>query len=111
MKKYPITYKGKEYEVRWEKDFFITYVTVYKVKKILGIKFYTQVYYMDKYNLEEYLNNIGIYREYNTNYHIEEVKYLFNLMKLHITEKGLKTEREKEQKKKLKEWDGFIDEK
>ena len=33
MKKYPVTYKGKEYEVRWEYGIY-TYLVIYEVKTI-----------------------------------------------------------------------------
>lgn len=109
MKKYPIIYKREKYEVRWESDLLFDCVTIYKEDRILGIKYYKQVYSIDEHYLRIYLNEIGIYKEQNNNFYIDEVKYLFKLMEEDILAKELRVKREKTQKEKLKEWDGVID--
>ena len=110
MKKYPVTYKEKEYEVRWEHNLCFNYVTIYKVNKILGIKYCVQVYSVCEYDLERYLIIKNIYKEDNPNYHIEEVKALFDLMELEIITERNKKESEKIKQQALIEWDGVIDE-
>lgn len=114
MKKYPIIYKGKEYEVRWEQASLVCNtlydsITIYEVQKIkiLGIKIKR---YIEKFS--EYQHNIDnhIYPLSNQNYYIEEVKTLFNIWELQTQEKRKKQEESVAKLRTLEEWDGVIDE-
>ena len=115
MKKYPVIYKNKEYEVRWEEGsllgkHFYDHIAIYEVKKILKIfKYYKEVYSLNELYLMDYLSSIDIYKD-NPNYYIEEVKYLFYLME----DEASKEEKAKTNKymkeKALAEWDGIIEE-
>lgn len=108
MKKYPITYKGKKYEVRWEHTMLFDYVTIYEERKIFGIKYLKEIYSMDELGLETYLKNLGVYEENNPTYYIDQVKYLFELMEKSILEKTKKLKDEELKQKTLDEWDGVI---
>ena len=113
MKKYPVTYKGKEYEVRWENGSILgarlfDHVTIYEIKKILGFKYYKEVYSMSELCLRECLDVIGIYKE-DSSYYINQVKCLFDLMEGSILEKKKEQEEEIAKHKALKEWDGHVD--
>lgn len=103
MRKYPITYKNKEYEVRWEQDFFCC-VSIYEKRKLLGISYFKRMYSEYEHDLRRYL----LIDKNNANYHIEEVKALFDLWEAHIE---LNKEEERVvsmQLKSLAEWDGVI---
>ena len=39
MKKYPVHYKGKEYEVRWEEECYRSVLCIYEVKKYIYLKY------------------------------------------------------------------------
>lgn len=104
MKKYPVTYKGKEYEVRWE-DYFGYYLTIYEVKRFWKIKFYISRYRTWEVNIEDLVS----IPENDPNYYIEEVMELFKLWEA-------VTQKEKEEKtveinkqKSLAEWNGVIE--
>lgn len=107
MKKYPITYKGKEYEVRWEHSMLFDNVVIYEVRKILGIKYFKEVYSVYESGLEECLDVMGIHKEDST-YYIEQVKYLFDLMERSISDEKKRQEDEINKRKALKEWDGIL---
>lgn len=107
MKKYPITYKGKEYEVRWEHSMLFDNVVIYEVRKILGIKYFKEVYSVYESGLEECLDVMGIHKE-DYNYYIEQVKCLFDLMERSISDEKKIQEDEINKRKALKEWDGIL---
>ena len=111
MKKYPVKYKGKEYEVRWEELGIHIVLTIYEVKerKILNIikrKTYIEKYY----NYLYYVQELVAIPDYNPNYHIEEVKTLFNMWENKLQEEENKNNIERKKMQALAEWDGVIDE-
>ena len=113
MKKYPVTYKGKEYEARWENGSILgahlfDHVTIYEIKNMLGIKYKKEVYSIYESGLEECLDVIGIHKE-DSSYYIEQVKCLFDLMEGSILEKKKEQEEEIARHKALKEWNGHVD--
>ena len=116
MKKYPITYKNKEYEVRWEEGsllgkHFYDHITVYEVKKILkNYKYYKEVYSVNENYLMDYLSSIHIYKD-NPNYYIEEIKCLFNLMEYDASKKEKANKEKYTKEKALEEWNGILEEK
>lgn len=105
MKKYPITYKGEFYEVRWE-DSCIPYITIYKVKtsKFLKLKIYKEVFIEYEFKINKYINILSDH----PNYHIEQAKTAFKLWE-HKTECKIKSTLSKQKQQQiLKEWDGII---
>ena len=110
LKKYPVTYKGEKYEVRWEpvSDYDESLkLTIYKVERkqwLFGIKtIYTPVFYeyqsVIKIRLEYYYRNMS-----KEDLYINEVKALFDFYEEDLKKKKL----EKEQKERLEAWDGVI---
>ena len=105
MKKYPVIYNGKEYEVRWSTLFYVDYLTIYEIKKIFGIKYRTEIYSEKEDTINKILNNIDKSYKDDPNYYIEEIKCLFR--QVEIENDIYKTK--SKQKQALKEWDGVID--
>ena len=122
LKKYPVTYQGQEYEVRWEVDSIYRYCSdisnvtslyLYKVderkgfSRILGKKKYTEIYSSSKKVIDEYI--AGYIKKDNPELLlIEEVNVLF---KSYISEQDIINKREllkQIQIKELSEWDGII---
>lgn len=112
LKKYPVTYKGIQYEVRWEpaSDYDTSLkLTIYKVEhkqwwfKIKTI--YTPVF-------SEYQSVISVRLSYSNRYsdvdaqdlYINEIKALFEFYEEDLQKK----EFEKIQKDRLEAWDGVI---
>jgi len=112
MKKYPIKYKGKEYEVRWMSHIFGTQLYIYQVDtyKILfkTIQTYTYKYDIAEDFIVEKLVTNGICKD-DPNYYIEEIKVLFEKWEKykHITKEYKTIQNNKE--KALAEWDGVIE--
>ena len=123
LKKYPVTYQGQEYEVRWEVDSIyrdwsdipdkLISLYLYKVderkrfSRILGKKKYTEIYSSNKKVIDGYIagyikkNNPGLLL-------IEEVNALF---KNYISEQDKINKQEllnQIQIKELSKWDGII---
>lgn len=103
MKK-QVTYKGKEYEVRWEKVRQLDYIVIYEVN-IKRIKAYKEIYNYPLYFLNEYIK-ISID---DPNVYIEQVKTLFKLWEGSEERKKQKEEIENNKQQALNEWDGVID--
>lgn len=108
MNKYPVIYKGKEYEVRWE-DEFIRKISIYEARKIFGIKYFKNIYTEPIAIVDKYIKEFFRISNDDPNYHIEEAKCLFYMME----SKKEKEERQRiiknMQKKELEEWNGVID--
>ena len=108
MKKYPVTYKGKEYEVRWEKGsvFGRLYdnLSIYEVRKIFKIKTYKEVYCEYEWEVDKYINVPNS----SPDYYIEQVKVLFELWEYSMESKRQKKIIEENKRNALAEWDGVI---
>lgn len=109
MKKYPVIYKGKEYEVRWNTVFYIDYLTIYEVKKIFGIKYRKEIYSEEECDIKKILNNLDNFDEDDPNYYIEEIKCLFIQMEIENAIYKRQKQTKNKQEQVLKEWDGVID--
>lgn len=104
MKKYPVIYQGKEYEVRWEHDSFLSTISVYEVlpRKIFKYKklssFYIHAIHA-LYNLK--LDDEDLY--------IKEAQCAIKMALEEIeTDNKLKI-LEETRKHKLEEWNGVIE--
>lgn len=108
MKKYPITYKGELYEVRWENLGWFPAIFIYKetTSKFLKRKVYKEVYCEYEYNIDKHLKNI---QEDNPNYYIEQAKTIFKLWELDMENKVKSKLIEQNKQKTLTEWDGVIE--
>lgn len=102
MKKYPVTYKGKAYEVRWNNN-LLDSIGIYEVS-FLNLKIYKYGCYT--YYLDEYLPK-GI-TENHPDYYIEQVKTLFYLWERSCKEKETAKLIEKDKQMNLEEWDGVV---
>lgn len=116
MKKYPVIYKGKEYEVRWTQaslvgSTFYDSITIYEVKEInifgIKIKRYKEKFSEYEHHIKELIDDI---LSTDPNYYIEEVKTLFKFWELCIKKEKEKQEISRAKIKSLEEWDGVIDE-
>ena len=109
MKKYPVTYKGKEYEVRWEyggREGLITHIYIYEVftSAILKRKSYRYKYDVPRFMMDKIIT----LSKDNPNYYIEEAKTIFEIWERDEEDKQ-KAEMIKANKEKaLEEWDGVI---
>ena len=113
MKKYPVTYKGNKYEVRWEDGIEGNRMVIYEV--IEGVKFKERVIfkrfktYKCVYSInEERIDEILYISKNDSNYYVEEIKKLFKLW-----ERSQEYNREVEnirvnKLKALEEWDGYV---
>ena len=79
MKKYPITYKGELYEVRWETIGFVPRITIYKVttSKFLKFKIYKKMYRESEYDVNKQLDRPNLLDD--PIYYIQQVKTIFKL--------------------------------
>ena len=106
MKKYPVTYKGELYEVRWETLGWFPIITIYKetTSRFLKRKIYKKIYVEYESIIDKH---ITISRN-DPNYHIEQVKTIFKLFEQE-TEAKIKSDLSKQkQQQALAEWDGII---
>ena len=113
QKKYPITYREKEYEVRWEKEFW-DYIKIYEVKtykfkflESLKIKRRKLVYVIDEADIKSYLIENGV-KDNDSNYLIKEVEALFEFYEYSNRKEIEKAETETKQSEALEKWDGII---
>lgn len=106
MKKYPVIYKNKEYEVRWDKDIFGDfYIEIYEVKHLGKIK-----YYKIKHIEHERVVNEFLHISKNaSNYYIEQAKVLFKLWETKNQVKEDEKAAEIKKQKALAEWEGVIE--
>lgn len=111
-KKYPVTYKNQEYEVRWVQKTYtndywnIPYIEmrIYEVKKwIFGKK------YIFKYSQHEsdISSDIDILNS-NPDYYIKEVEELFRKWQLKLDKEIKRDIIEATKKQNLLNWDGII---
>lgn len=106
MKKYPVTYKNKKYEVRWGSN-FIPFISIYEERYFLGLKYFKEIYNIYEYELEDYLRKCGIF-DTNPNYYIEQAKAIFYLMEQEKTYKAYIKETEQNKRTNLENWDGVL---
>ena len=109
MNKYPIIYKGKKYEVIWDEEMYRC-ISIYEEKKILGIKYFKNIYSEYVGIVDKYIEEINGISKDDPNYYIEEAKCLFSIME---SEKEIKEKKERTkniQIKTLAEWNGVISE-
>lgn len=111
MKKYPVKYKEKEYEVRWETLGIHIVLTIYEVKEIkifnkIKIKRYIKKYSENLYNIRVLMTITSN----DSNYYIETVKLLFELWEKNLIAQEERNKIEIAKKQALEEWDGVIDE-
>lgn len=106
MKKYPVTYKGKTYEVRWKDELFYTYISIYEVSIIKIFKFkikrYKHVYELPDIEIEDFIN------KKDPNYYIEETKIVFKFLEADNKRKQEEEQLKANKLKALKEWDGYV---
>jgi hypothetical protein len=102
MKKYPVTYKGQLYEVRWKDAGWFPAIMIYKqiTLKFLKLKIYKQIYYEHTCDINKH---IAIQKS-NPNYYIEQIKELFRLYEEDIKQ----TEIESIKQQTLSNWDGIL---
>ena len=111
--KYPVTYREKEYEVRWVKELWdlirIYEVKTYKFKifKDFKIKRHKLVYVIDETDIGNYLFDNGV-KNNDPNYFIKEIEALFEFYEYSNRKEIEKAETEIKQKKALEKWDGVI---
>lgn len=107
MKKYPVTYKGKEYEVRWEQIGCLNYISIYEViegRIFKRFKIYKSVYSELKSTIDE----VMYMSKNDPTYYIEETKTLFKFWERSKKRKQEKEDIEANKLKALEEWDGEI---
>ena len=107
MKKYPVTYKGNKYEVRWEQHLYSYNISIYEV--IPGRIFKRFKTYKCVYSIpEETIDEVMHMSENDSNYYIKEIKKLFEFWERN-QEYNREVENIKANKlKALKEWDGYV---
>lgn len=102
MKKYPVMYKGEEYEVRWKQMFGIPHVTLYKVKKLFKIKRCKYVYG----EIEIILDDLYGIDSFNINYRISQAEAIVCKYDKIMENNIKKNKLEFEQAVMLSGWDG-----
>ena len=111
IKKYPVFYNGKEYEIRIEKPYLLNwdyryYITIYKVKKyFLCYKKYNRIFFESLDNVLRQSNADN----FDKNYYIKLFKYTFKTYLDSIQWKLTKEEIKNKQLTALQEWDGIIE--
>ena len=106
MKKYPVTYKGQIYEVRWEDARWFPAIMIYKqiTLKFLKLKIYKQIYY--EYTCD--INKHIAIEKSNPNYYIEQVKTIFYLYEQFLENKKQSQQIESIKQQTLSNWDGIL---
>lgn len=105
MNKYPITYKGKTYEVRWEDRLCGNSIAIYEVKHCFKFKFYKYIYV----ELERDINKHMTVRDSDPNYYIEQVKTLFKMWEIDKAAKEYSNTIKDNKINALKRWNGIIE--
>ena len=108
MKKYPVTYKGKEYEVRWEATPF-KYIVIYEVKHFWKIKYYRQRFYEYESEINRLVKAWENVPENDPSYYIAQVRTLFELWRRVLKNAEDEETAEIKKQKALAEWDGVIE--
>lgn len=113
MKKYPVHYKGKEYEVRWKEDrwghhVINTTLCIYEVKRFSIFKIRKAVFNIDKDAIAMELLNKKIFTD-NPYHYIEEIKLLFQLWEETKNRYSKEEFVQQLQERALANWDGVIE--
>lgn len=113
MRKYPVTYKGNTYEVRWEEGVCGDRIAIYEIiegRIFKRFKTYECIYSV----LEEEVKKFMLPSE-DYDYYIKEIKMLFYLYECENERKERENLRKQEEEKNeaakmkaLEEWDGVI---
>lgn len=116
MKKYPVTYKGETYEVRWEKRGLLDLLVIYKVntKRKFFCRYeevYSEYDVRRIFNYDAYKNYLNISR---ANYdpskeYIYQAKLLFLLWEKTKKSINKRLELENKQKQALENWNGEVE--
>ena len=110
MKKYPVHYKGKEYEVRWKVSRWRDKsLCIYEVKTICKFKVYKKVISFGEEYIRKFLADEKRIYSWDPNFYIEEIKMLFYLWEICIEEKNKRDELNLTKEQALKNWDGIIE--
>lgn len=106
MKKYPVTYKGKEYVASWGNilDVDCLFISEIFISKIFKRKIYKNVY-MER---EDFIDELTECSRDNPNYYIEQIKTLFKAWEKYGSIKKETVTIEENKQKALAEWDGVI---
>ena len=107
MKKYPIHYKGKEYEVRWEEECYRSVLCIYEVKKIYIFKIYKLKSYAYEREIIDKVEFKGICKSH-PDFYIEEIKMLFKDWEEFTEEQNKRQLIKAAKENALKEWNGVI---
>lgn len=115
MKKYPVIYKGKEYEVRWEEETYCGMIydytiAVYEVKPYTS--FFTHKNKLKYKKIDSYCSSI-INKLYDLDtddekLYIKQAMYTVATVLADIEEETRKKSLKETQEQKLQEWDGII---
>lgn len=112
LKKYPVIYKGKTYEVRWEKCGILNVLAIYEVtrkKTLFGMKNkYKHVYSEIEDIIERTLNGKHILSS-SPKYFIAEINGLFKSWERYINARNKEKLIRTEQEIALTEWNGIIE--
>lgn len=116
LHKYPVTYKGKVYEVRFN-DVWCNGISIFEVtKNIFGKNKYRYVYNVSSRLMDIELEDLGIPQDSPTRY-IEMTKIIFRLWQIEEYNTIWRIEKHKKeqvakqiQHQTLADWDGVIEE-
>jgi hypothetical protein len=102
MKKYPVHYKGKEYEVRWEHRGYIAFITIYEVRRKKAFK------YKEVFSIKAKSLNQRFFMD-DPLFYVKEVKLLFDLWEKRTDENNKKELIQQLKEETLENWDGIIE--
>lgn len=105
MKK-QVTYKGKEYKVRWEKTGFMNYIEIYDVTDRTIFGQYKRLYSEAEHVVNKYMGSVS---GSDPNLYIKQIKVLFKLWEDSEKYKKQSEKIENDQQQALNEWNGVID--
>ena len=107
MKKYPVTYKGNKYEVRWEEGICGDRISIYELVEsriFKRFKTYECVYSLP----EETIDEVMYMSKNDPMYYIEETKKLFEFWERSEKRKQEEEKIEANKLKSLEEWNGYV---
>lgn len=107
MKKYPIYYKGKEYEVRWSEEWYRNILSIFEVKKIFIFKNYKCKFYTYEDEIIDKVESKGILNNH-PNFYIEEIKILFKEWEDFSEEQNKRQSIKVAKETALANWNGVI---
>lgn len=115
MNKYPVTYKGQEYEIRWEKDYYRSHYTmciniyeVIKGKNLFRKEIIIMYEKIDSYSKEDIDKEIACSPS-DIDLYIKEAKCALNKTIKKIEKEQQKELLEQQRKQALKNWDGNME--